>query len=672
MKSATLLHRVLPVLAGVAVLAMAAARSAAVDAVHPLVESRYTKTAYTTKQSISAEELRKIPADNGGIASSNMWIATDSVEAKAYVRTLADPKWEGRGVGTVGIDSAARWIAARMQAAGLKPGGDDGGWLQTFEVTTGVVAEAPCRLEVQGGKSYELGAQLQPLGFSTNGRAKSRVVFAGYGITAPGYRYDDYAGLDAKDAIVLVLAQEPGEMDSTSRFDGNVNTPYADVRTKAINAREHGALGLLVVSGPKFHAGDPIRPPASDGGGYMSSGLLAAHVSEEAANALLAATGRTLAAAQAAIEADTLPHSFAVPDSVTLTVNLKRTRAKTSNVIGMIPGTDTTRTLVLGAHYDHLGYGGPSSLAPDLHVPHVGADDNASGVTAMLIAAVKFGMGKRPTHTLVFVAFTGEEMGLVGSSHFTDDPPRPLESIDAMINMDMVGRLRNNQLQVMGTGTAVEFDTLVTMANAARPLGFGGVDENGWSRPRIAGAQPVAAAHFKLSRSADGYGPSDHSSFYKKGIPVLFLFTGSHMDYHRPSDTWDKIYAAGIVRVSAFAGALLDSLDARPKPTYAKAKAEAAGRIAGGGGYGAYLGTVPDYMQTEGGVLLSGVRAGGPAEKAGLKGGDVIVRFDGIRVDNIYDYTFALRSRKPGQDVRITVKRDGKDVQLVATLGRRP
>jgi len=275
---------------------------------------------------------------------------------------------------------------------------------------------------------------LQPLGFSINGSARARVVFAGYGITAPGYRYDDYTGLDAHDAIVLVLTQEPGEMDSTSRFDGNINTPYADLRTKAINAREPGALGMVVVNGPKWHGGEPLRP---------------------------------------------------------------------------------------------------------------------------------------------------------------------LESIEAMINMDMVGRLRDDKLQVMGAGTAAEFHALVSAANAAVPQ-----------------------ARFDLHTSEDGYGPSDHSSFCKKDIPVLMLFTGSHADYHKPSDTPDKILGEELARVSYFAGALLDSLDARPRPTYTKAESDAtAGRIAGGGGYGAWLGTIPDYTQTEGGVLLSGVREGGPAQKAGLRGG---------------------------------------------------
>jgi Zn-dependent M28 family amino/carboxypeptidase len=516
-----------------------------------------------------------------------------------------------------------------------------------------VVAEAPCALEA-GRRRFDLGEDLQPLGFSNNGTARARVVFAGYGITAPGYEWDDYAGLDVRDALVLVLTQEPGEMDSTSRFDGNLNTPFADLRTKAINAREHGALGLLVVNGPRWHAGEPVRAPARDGEGYMSSGLLAAWISESAANALLASSGTDLARAQEAIEGGRAPRSFALTDSATLTVNVRRTRAFTRNVVGLLTGRDTTRTLVIGAHYDHLGMGGPSSLAPNQRAPHVGADDNASGVSAVLTVAERLGerarRGRRPEHTLAFAAFSGEEIGLVGSAHFTDAPPRPLASVEAMLNLDMVGRLRDDKLQVMGVGSSPLFPGLAERTNAAVP-----------------------EARFALKTSEDGYGPSDHQSFYKRNVPVLMLFTGAHGDYHKPSDTFDKVNATGLVRVARFAEALLDSLDARPRPEFTKAKSDASpGRIAGGGGYGAYLGTIPDYMQTEGGVLLSGVRDGSPAQKAGLQGGDSIVRFDGIRVDNIYDYTFALRTRKPGQDVRITVKRGGQEVELVATLGRRP
>ncbi len=591
------------------------------------------------------------PAE-GRAAGAPRWLGPDSLAVRDLVRQLADPAWEGRGIGTAGIDRAAEAIAARFARAGLTPGGERGTWFQPIEVTTGVQVRQPTFVEA-GGRRWDAGEAMQPVGFSTNGTLRRRVVFVGHGVTAPGFEWDDYAGIDAHDAIVLVLAQEPGEMDSTSRFDGTFNTPHAELRTKAINAREHGALGMLVVHGPKWHAGEPLRAPARDGSGYMTSGLLAAFISEEVADALLRASGTTLAAAQERIESERRPHSFALADSATLTVALERTRAVTRNVVGLLPGRDSTRTLVLGAHYDHLGYGGASSLSPDTHEPHVGADDNASGTTAMLLAAERLAARKgRPrAATIAFVAFTAEEIGLVGSSHFVDDPPRPFETIEAMINMDMVGRLREDKLSVMGLGTSPAWRGL--LENANRGLG---------------------AAGFTLRTSDDGYGPSDHSSFYKRDRPVLMLFTGAHEDYHRPTVTWEKVHAAGVARVSRLAEALLDSLAARPRIAFSKAKADTArmGRIAGGGGFGAYLGTIPDYLQTEGGVLLSGVRGGSPAEQGGLRGGDTIVGFDGIRVDNIYDYTFALRSRKPGQTVRVNIKRAGEPIELLVTLGRRP
>ncbi len=591
------------------------------------------------------------PAPAPGTAKPARPVAlADSALALSIVRQLADPALEGRGASTAGIEKAATLIRSEMERIGLRPAGPGDDWGEPFEVTTGVEVSTPSFITVAGRRLDE-GADYEPLGFSTNGTLRAPVVFAGYGITAPGFDYDDYAGLDVRDRIVLVLTNEPGEMDSTSRFDGAVNTPHAELRTKAINAREHGALGLVVVNGPRWHAGEPLRRPRADGGGYMSGGLLAAQLSDSVADRLVLRAGQSLVQAQMGIDSLTRPHSFALPDSVTLTVTLKRTRSKVRNVVGMIPGRDTTRTLVVGAHYDHLGYGGESSRAPDQRVPHVGADDNASGTAALLgtagLIAQRMKTGWRPEHTLLFCSFTGEEMGVVGSSRLVDDPPRPLESVEAMLNMDMVGRLRDDRLMVMGVGTAEEFPALIENANRA--------------------------AGFQIKTSSDGYGPSDHSSFYKKKIPVLMLFTGAHADYHKPSDTWDKINQAGLWRVTRFAAALVESLDARPRPRFVQAKSDSGvGRIAGGGGYGASLGTIPDYMQTEGGVLLSGVRSGSPAEQAGLRQGDVVVKFDGVGIDNIYDYTFALRSRKPGQPVSLTVKRDGVLVTLNATLGRRP
>jgi hypothetical protein len=608
-----------------------------------------------TGGSSSGPHVARTPGFHGGEARRGPFLMharlprPDSALAMDVVRTLADPALEGRGVGTAGLDTARALIQREMKDIGLQPA-PDGSWGQPFQVTTGVEASEPTWIDV-GGMRYHLGDSFQPLGFSTNGTLRAPLVFAGYGITAPGYDYDDYAGIDVHDKIVLVLTNEPGEMDSTSRFDGTVNTPHAELRTKAINAREHGALGMLVANGPRWHAGEPPRRPHGDGVGYMTSGLLAAQISDAAAAALLKPTGTGLLERQMAIDQETRPRSAALAESVTVTVNLARTRAAIANVVGVLPGADTARVLVIGAHYDHLGYGGENSLAPNEHVPHVGADDNASGVAAMLGVARTLARqaraGRRPAHTLVFCAFTGEEIGLVGSSHFVDDPPLPLERVETMLNMDMVGRLKDDKLIVMGVGTAPEFPGLVDAVNA----GF----------------------HFQLKPTPDGFGPSDHSSFYKRKVPVLMLFTGAHTDYHKPSDTWDKINEPGLWKVTRFATALVESLDVRPAAHYQQAKSDSTmGRIAGGGGYGAWLGTIPDYTQTEGGVLLSGVRDASPAKTAGIQGGDVIVRFDGVRIDNIYDYTFALRSRKPGQQVRITVKRAGAETDLVATLGRRP
>ena len=568
------------------------------------------------------------------------------------VRELASPQFEGRGIGTRGLDSAAVWIARKMKQARLRPGGDDGTYFQSFEITTGIEVSQPCAIELET-VTHDRGEHFQPIGFSTNGRLVAPVVFAGYGISAPGFEYDDYAGIDARDKIVLILSQEPGEMDSTSRFDGDINTPYAQLRTKAINAREHGALGMLVVDGPRYHEGADVRSPQLRGTGYMTSGLVAGRISQDVADALLQRAGTSLADAQNTIDDAGKPNSFAVPGSLAVSVTLRRTRAEVQNVVGWIPGKDTTRTIVIGAHYDHLGYGNDGSLSPDSREPHVGADDNASGTAVMLKLAEWAGRRWMPTfdlhentHNLVFCAFTAEESGLLGSSHYVNVPTFPLETVEAMINMDMVGRMRDSSLVVMGAGTAVEFDSLLEEIEARQPV--------------------------RLRTTEDGYGPSDHSSFYKRNVPVLALFTGAHRDYHRPSDTWDKINVDGLVRVESFARDVLASFDDMSTITYRKAAADqTVGRIRGGGGYGAYLGTIPDYVQTEGGVLLSGVREGGPADEGGIRGGDTVIKFDGVQIDNIYDYTYALRSRKPGQQVRITVIRDGAEIDLDVTLGKR-
>ena len=572
----------------------------------------------------------------------------------ATVRTLADTAWTGRGAGTPGLDSAAAYLERRFARAGLRPAGDGRAYRQGFDINTGVSLEGENSLVTRRGGPWQVGRDFLPLGFSAGGAARAPVVFAGYGITAPELHYDDYAGIDARGRIAVILRYEPGEDDSTSRFDGRLPTLHSELRNKAINAREHGALGILVVTGPRYHEGEEELPALRADAAYMSAGLVGASVTRALVDSLLVRHGLTVRALQDSIDGREAPHSIEFPDTVGLTIELARKTARAFNIVGVLPGrehgADGGRSLVVGAHYDHLGLGGEYSLAPQAYgLVHPGADDNASGTSALLAVAEAEAQGERPRHDLVFIAFAGEEMGLVGSSWYTDHPAVPLAATDAMLNMDMVGRLRDSKLLVMGTGTGAEFHGLLDSLNAALP----------------------AAERFDLKTTDDGYGPSDHSSFYRRKVPVLFFFTGAHADYHKPSDTWDKVDGPGLSRVARFVDASVRALDARPRVTFEEAKEDTTHRMALRGGHGAWLGTIPDYTQTEGGVLLSGVRDASPAAAAGIKGGDVLVRIDDVKIDNIYDFTFVLQARRPGDVVRVVVRRGGKEETIVVTLGKR-
>jgi hypothetical protein len=317
------------------------------------------------------------------------------------------------------------------------------------------------------------------------------------------------------------------------------------------------------------------------------------------------------------------------------------------NVIGILEGTDSrlrSEAVVVGAHYDHLGWGGVGSLAPDERAVHNGADDNASGV-AVLIETARALARSRPARTVVFIAFSGEESGLLGSAHYVANPTIPIERTRAMLNMDMVGRLGDGPLIVNGRGTAEEWPAIISAA---------------------ADAQGISVV-----TGESGYGPSDHTSFYVRDIPVLHFFTNTHSDYHRPTDEWHLVDSIGLrqvaglvtrlARVAADGGTTLTVVRGVGRPPAA----------AQGGGYGAYLGSIPDFSPVERGVRITGVRAGSPAEEAGLTGGDVIVRFDDQEITDIYAFTAALRSRKPGDPVTVTVLREGREVPVRVVLGSR-
>jgi hypothetical protein len=562
------------------------------------------------------------------------------------VRILSAPEMEGRASGTPGADRAARHIARVLGEAGLQPGGDRGSFLQSFEVPTGTRLGPANALTVLGLALPPLvvGRDFVPLAVSAGGEEEGEVVFVGYGITAPELGYDDYAGVDVRGKIVLAMTQEPRARDPASPFRRPEAYHYSERRHKVINAREHGARAILLVRHPD--AGNDALPAL--GGISQPWGILAASLTRPVADALLAPAGRSLAVLAQAIDRTLRPESRPVPFvKARLTVDLVRDRGTTANVVGIIPGRDERlkeQAIVIGAHYDHLGKGGEGSLAPDQSgVVHPGADDNASGTAALLALARGFAAAGAP-RMLVFVAFAGEEMGILGSTHYVRRPAVPVDKTVLMVNLDMVGRLRG-KLHVGGADSGTGLRRVV--ADAADGLGLG------------------------LALRADPFGPSDHTAFYTAGVPVLFLFTGAHDDYHRPTDTWDKLNAPGLATVTRFVARVVAGVAADPSPP-AYAKIEAPARAARPSGYGPLFGVVPDFTDPGGpGVRVTGIRPGSPAERAGVRTGDVIVKFAGVAVRTLDDFMFALQRQRPGDRVEVIIQRDGQEHGFQAVLEER-
>jgi hypothetical protein len=575
----------------------------------------------------------------------------------APIKFLSGDPLKGRGNGTPELGQAAQYIADDFRADGLKPGGDNLTYLQHFQVTVGAKLGANNSFTVQQGGSsttVALGEDYTPLSFSHDGHFEAPVVFAGYGITAPEYHYDDYKGLDVKEKMVLVLRHEPQENDDKSAFAGKQLTTHSEIVNKAINARNHGAAGMILVNDTANHPGEPDQLiKFGELAGPEDLAIPALQVKAAVADGWLKPSGETLEQLSQAMDKGLSNHSFALDPNLklALTVDVERIRRTEANVVGILPGSDpdlVAQCIVIGAHYDHLGLGDQHSLAPSqIGQIHHGADDNASGTSAVLEIADYFAHREpRPRHSIVFVTFAGEELGLLGSSYYAEHPAMRIASTMAMINMDMVGRISGNRLYVGGTGTSPGFRKLVETANQSDP-----------------------AAHFELNYSASGYGASDHTSFTVHSVPALFFFSGLHSDYHKPSDTWDKINSldgarvAGLVADSANA---IDQLDSQPE--YVRVAEPVSPAMGGGGGYGPYFGSIPDFGQEHGGVKFGDVRDGSPAAKAGFKAGDVLVQFGDTKIDNLYDFTYALRAHQPGDKVMVTVLRGVEKVTREVTL----
>jgi hypothetical protein len=567
------------------------------------------------------------------------------------VEWLADPARTGRGVGTPGGPAATAWVAARLAETGLRPAFSPS-YLQTFDAPFRAVLGPGNGLAlVAGGSTTPPGAAWQPFGFSDDGEVEAELVWVGHGISAPELGHDDYAGVDVKGKIVVVAEDVPRERDPRSPFADPARQHHGEWRTKAAAARAHGAAALLGVRDVWAHGGRDDLPPWR---GHVSSraGLVAARVTA----AILGFAGvdvRTLAAPG---EADGRPHSRPLGKRARVAVDVRRESAATANVAAILPGRDPAvagECVIVGAHHDHLGLGGDASLAPDqAGVVHPGADDDASGVAAVLAvarAAARAGPARR---TLVFVLFGAEELGLVGSAELVRRPPPgcAVDRMQLMVNLDMVGRLRDGRLYALGAGTGRGLRDLVTAA-ADRP-------------PRL----PLRLAF------GEEIGAGDQNSFFARGVPVVFLFTGPHADYHRPTDTPDKIDPAGLVEVARLAGRVArDAADRDGRIDVVRSAAPAAPPAGEREhGYGAYLGAVPDFAERkEPGVLLSGVRSGSPAERAGLVAGDVLLGVGGVRLAGLADLARALRAHRPGEEVELEWERAGRRMSAGARLEER-
>jgi Tol biopolymer transport system component len=554
------------------------------------------------------------------------------------IRVLAADDMEGRGLGTKGIDRAADYLEKRMREIGLAPAFGKS-YRQPFPVKVGVSAGPNNALDGVAREDWT------PLGFSSSGAFDGEIAFVGYGIDAPPLSYREYDGVDLKGKVALMLRYEPQEKDEASPFDGRKPSRWSALRYKVLQARERGAVAVIFATGPLQDEPKDRIPALANDGPESAAGIPVIQVRTSIAQKWAG----DLLKFQQDVDKDLHPRSRLLGFRAKGNVDVKPEMVETSNVAGVIRGSGAlaNEIVVVGAHYDHLGYGGEGSLKPNVRAIHHGADDNASGVAGVLAIAQRL-RAQKPANsrTVVLALFSAEERGLGGSGWLVGHPPFALDKVVAMVNLDMIGALRDDKVTVFGTDSAAEWKSII----AATPTDL------------------------KLTETGDGYGPSDQTSFYAARIPVLHLFTGAHDRYHTPEDVADAVNFTGAERIAAFTANIVEGLrEGRGTPHYARTSAAPA--MAGDSrGYGAYLGTVPDYSAmdaTSGGVLLADVRPGSPAERAGVKGGDRIVSIGGTRIENLYDMTYALQDHKPGDTVDVIVDRKGEKVTLRATLSTR-
>ena len=561
----------------------------------------------------------------------------------AHVKYLASPELKGRATGSPELETAAGYVASQFQSLGVKPV-PGSTYQQAFTTTVGARMGPNNRME--GNIPFV------PFSFSSSGTVSAPVVFVGYGITANEYHYDDYAGIDVKDKIVLLIRHEPQEADEKSAFQGKDLTQHATFAIKAVNAKMHGARAVILVNDayPHHTAQEDRLEPFGQATGPTDAGVLFVQVKESVAEAWFKAEGRDLHEVLDGIDKDLKPRSFLLTKvAVNMTIDIQHDIKTVHNVAAYIPGK-TSEYVIIGAHYDHLGLGDEHSLAPSqIGTVHPGADDNASGTAGVIELARWFSKQPQQRRGILFITFAGEELGLLGSNYYTGHPLLPLENAVAMLNMDMIGRIRGGKVYVNGTGTGSTLDKLV------------------------ASVKPPESFKIDLSE-ATGYGGSDQMSFTVKQVPVLFFFSGLHGDYHKPSDTWDKIDAPNAARLLGYVAEIANRLandSERPKFQRVAEPKAPSGSSSSSSGYGPNFGSIPDFDEPPKGVRFADVRDGTPAAKAGLKAGDILIEFDGKDIGNLYDFTYALQSHKPGDEVLVKVLRGSQTIEAKVLLTER-
>lgn len=564
-------------------------------------------------------------------------------ELSEEIHFLASDSLKGRKPGMPEEDVAAKYIRDKFSAAGLELMGNKG--FQEFELVADVKAGTHNTL-TYNGTSALFDTDFTPLSFSASAGLSAKAVFAGYGfdINLDTLKWNDYAGIDAKGKWVLVLRGDPEMEKQSSAF-----IAFEQERSKVLTAKDKGAAGVIFISPAELEATDKLMTLQFDKTA-ADAGIPVFHITRSLADRMLSVSGYSIGQIEKLIKQDKKPVSFDMSITINGNSDVVPQKVTTRNVVGLLRGTDpnlATEYVIIGGHYDHLGFGGPGSgsRTPDTLAIHYGADDNASGTVGVMELAEKFASQRKSLkRSIVFVAFAAEEMGLLGSREFTRQPLIDLKKISAMINLDMIGRLNQEtkSITIGGSGTSVQSDSLILVLAANRS--------------------------FEIRRSPEGYGPSDHASFYSENIPVFFFTTGAHEDYHTPADVADKINYQGEKDILDYVFDLAMAIEGMPTMlSFREAGAKTGTRYSRN--FKVTLGIIPDMASAiNNGLGVDGVRKGGPADLAGIKKGDRIIAIDGQPVTNIYDYMTRLGKLKSGQTSSVEVIRDQKKVIILVQL----